>query len=104
MQATFSRRDFALGAVVVALGGSDAFAATEDELAWLRFGASGELVAERFWAGAARARVLTPAERRRVREASRARLLAVGRRIKRALVGLNLGATAAISPTPRFVR
>lgn len=132
MHTTLSRREFAVGSVVVALGGSNALAATEDELAWLRLGASAELVAVAFWARAARARVLTRPERGRLREAlaadrrhyvllaaaigpdapteadfsigfrrgtfaSRARLLAVGGRIKQALVGLNLGAAAAIS-------
>jgi hypothetical protein len=133
MRATLSRRDFALSAAAfLALGASEAQAATEEELAWLRLSASAELVAEAFCAGAAGARVLSRAERRRFREAlaadrrhygflsaaigpgapteldlsiafrratfrSRARLLAVGTRIKRTLVGLNLGATGAIS-------
>ena len=133
MRVTLTRRDFALSAAaLLALGASDARAATEDELAWLRLSASAELVAEAFCAGAAGARALSRAERRRFREAlaadrrhygllaaaigpdvpteldfsigfrratfrSRARLLAVGARIKRTLVGLNLGATEAIS-------
>lgn len=133
MRQALTRRDFALSAAaLLALGGSDAQAATEEELAWLRLSASAELVAEVFCAEAARARVLRRTERRRLQEAlaadrrhygllaatigpdapteldfsiafrratfrSRVRLLAVGTKLKRALVGLNLGATAAIS-------
>ena len=132
MQSSLTRRGFVVAAGAVALGGTDAFAATEDELAWLRLGASAELVAEALCAGAARARPLSRGERRRFREAlaadrrhhellaskigvdapteadfsigfprgtfaSRDRLLGAALRIKRTLVGLNLGAAAAIS-------
>jgi Ferritin-like domain len=133
MRATLTRSEFALSAAAfLALGASEAKAATEEELAWLRLSASAELVAEAFCAGAVGARVLRRAERQRFREAlaadrrhygllaaaigpetptrldfsiafrratfrSRARLLAVGTRIKRTLVGLNLGAAASIS-------
>ena len=133
MRATLSRRQFALSAALLALGGSEvAGAATEEDLAWLRLSASAELVAAAFCARAERARVLSRGERRRFREAlaadrrhyallaaaigadaptesdfsigfsrrtfgSRARLLAVGARIKRTLVGLNLGGTESIS-------
>lgn len=133
MRATLSRRQFALSAALLALGGSEAaWGATEEDLAWLRLSASAELVAAAFCAGAGRAPVLSRAERRRFREAlaadrrhygllaaaigadaptesdfsigflrrtfaSRARLLLVGARIKRALLGLNLGAAESIS-------
>lgn len=133
MRTTLSRRQFAFSAALLALGGAGlARAATEEDLAWLRLSASAELVAAAFCAAGARARVLSPGERRRFREAltadrrhyillaaaigadaptesdfsigfprrtfgSRARLLAVGARIKRTLVGLNLGATESIS-------
>ena len=133
MRATLSRRQFALSAALLALGGSEvAGAATEEDLAWLRLSASAELVAEAFCAEAGRARLLSRGERRRFGAAlaadrrhygllaaaigvdapsesdfsigfprrtfgSRARLLAVGTRIKRTLVGLNLGATESIS-------
>jgi Ferritin-like domain len=137
MRQTVTRRDFALSAALVALGGSEAVAAPapEEDLAWLRLSASAELVAQAFCAGAAASRALSSTERRRFREAfaadrrhylalaaaigpdapvasdfsigfrrrtftSRERLLAVGVRIKRTLVGLNLGATTSISHGP----
>lgn len=132
MRPTLTRHDFALSAALLAVVGvSDAEAATEEELAWLRLGASAELVAEAFCARAGRARSLGRAERRHFAEArsadrrhyeklaaaigadapteadfsigfpsgtfgSRQRVLEVGLRIKRAIVGLNLGAAAGI--------
>lgn len=132
MRTSLTRRGFVVTAGVVVLGGTDALAATEDELAWLRLGASAELVAEALCASAARTQALSRGERRRFGEtlaadrrhyellaaaigadaptetdfsigfrrgtfASRSRLLGVALRIKRTLVGLNLGGAAAIS-------
>src|SRR5215210_1753102 len=130
MQHRMTRRGFALSTALLAVGVTDAGAANEEELAWLRLGASAELVAEAFSARAARSAALSAAARRRFAEAraadhrhyealvavigpdaptpadfsigfpartfaSRSRLIEVGLRVKRAIVGLNLGAAAA---------
>jgi hypothetical protein len=133
MRPALTRRDFTLSAALLAVGVSvaDAGAATEEELAWLRLGASAELIAAAFCGRAARSRALDQVERRRFAEArladrrhygrlaaaigpdapvevdfsigfpagtfaSRPRIVEVGLRVKHAIVGLNLGAAAAI--------
>jgi ferritin-like protein len=134
MRRTLNRREFAFSAALIAVGvsASDAGGATEEELAWLRLGASAELIAAAFCGRAARSRALDRAERRRFADArladrrhyeqlavaigpdvpvetdfsigfptgtfaSRPRIVEVGLRVKHAIVGLNLGAAAAIS-------
>ena len=131
MRPTLSRREFAFSAALLAVGvsASEAGAATEEELAWLRLGASAELiaaaaaagprgagarpgraapVAEAPWPTAASARGRRRTEPDEPDEidfsigfptgtfASRRRIVEVGLRVKHAIVGLNLGAAAAI--------
>jgi hypothetical protein len=91
MRATLSRRQFAFSAALLALGGAglvrEALAA--DRLHYL-------LLAAAIGADAPSESDFSIGFPRRT-FGSRARLLAVGARIKRTLVGLNLGATESIS-------
>jgi hypothetical protein len=91
MRTTLSRRQFAFSAALLALGGAGvARAATEEDLAWHG------LLAAAIGADAPAESDFSIGFPRRT-FGSRARLLAVGARIKRTLVGLNLGATESIS-------